>query len=158
MDSTDKEKPLYALLSSYSSITLAHGAWTGGFVIATFTYLGLSLTIDTSSWGLGSFLVFWGLCFAIIYNYGRLRYYAALVESVIRCEIVEPFLPLNLRTAQNKIDALIEEKARKSLRFYLFPYRFRNSLSVESIIFSWVIAIVPAFLLVFLRFSILTYG
>jgi hypothetical protein len=158
MDSAEEEKPLYALLSNYSSATLAHGAWAGGFVIATFTYLGLSLKIDASFWGLGSFFVFWGLCSAIIYNYGRLRYYATLCERIINHKIAEPLLSLNLQTAQKKLDALIEEKAKESLGFFLFGYRFKNSLSIESITVSLIMAIGLSFILTLLRFSILTWG
>jgi len=153
MDSTDEEKPLYALLSTYSRAALAHGAWLASFVVATFTFLGLSVGKDTPPWGIGSFIVFCVLGFFIFYNYGRLQYFAALDDCIIECKIIEPWDDLNIRTARARLKERINKKTSEDWRF-----SFEKSLSVKSLMFSSIFALAFGASFTFLRFLIVTNG
>jgi len=157
MASQIEETPLYHLLSNYTNAALTHGAWLAGFVVAMFTYMGLSLDDNAQLWAWGSFLVFFVLGTLAFYNYGRLRHFANLNYCIINRQVMEPFLPTTMYSLQMKLDRLLQDEAKKSSGFHLF-YEFRESFQHMSVPLSVSFGLAIATALFLLRIAVLQWG
>jgi len=156
MSLKNEDATVHSLLSTYNTASLMHGAWVASFGVATLTYIGLSLKGGSSSWGVGSLAVLWVLCSSIIYNYGRMRYYACLTDCITNKNLHDPF-SADIISVNKRVQELLKEEAEKFMSFSWIAYRFRKSLGIEAISMSLLIGFIIALMFFFLGLLVLEF-
>jgi hypothetical protein len=155
MEKSNKEDPVYCLISSYNSAALQHMAVITGLIVAIFAYMGLSLKGNNPSWGIGSLAILTVLSFLIMYNLGRAHYYSCLTSLLRSREISLLFSP-TLFSVSEEIQRLLDSLAERRIK-YKITLQFKRSFSLGSLILAFLAGLAIAMFLLGLGYLVLSF-
>ena len=135
MSQSFNEEPVYQLFSFYNREALEHAAWLTGFIVATFTFMGLAVRNSPPFWGWWLFFVMFVLGTLMSYFSGRLIYFSTLVTILTTYpSIVDPFFPSIYSVASKTMPRLKEIKDENNGNWIAYQFRsFRQSAIFISI-------------------------